>query len=386
MACPGTGAAPSTSRTVTFRGEPVATVMETIDRDRVERALRFDGDAITLQATLDARGFAIAATYTRRRAGRVVRAVRLADGAIAVLRDNVPVQRRALPAQPVVAVELLHRLRLAGAVDATLIDLSSAEALAVRIERRGPELVAVDSAGHVVVRALPEGHRTGPGAFAEGDTPPAKASPPVEIPVPGTTTLRGRRLARAATLVAALVPASEAAPDDAPPGPDARLPAPFLESDDPAVVAFARPLCAADALETARRVAEAVKPHIDPARTNEPPSATTMLAHGGDCDGAAALVTAALRACGLPARPLVGYRLVDAGQARARLVPHALAALYTSTEWVKVDATVPALGALDDVFFPVAPGLGGALSMGRLLGVLDASDLVAAPPSATGER
>jgi transglutaminase-like putative cysteine protease len=116
---------------------------------------------------------------------------------------------------------------------------------------------------------------------------------------------------------------------------------------------------------------------VDADKADEPPSALAMLRHGGDCDGAAALVTATLRACGLPARPVVGYRLVDAGGARARLVPHALAEVYSTSGWMRVDATMPALGILDDVFVPVGEGLGGALSMGRLLGVLDGGDLVA---------
>jgi hypothetical protein len=44
---------------------------------------------------------------------------------------------------------------------------------------------------------------------------------------------------------------------------------------------------------------------------------------------------------------------------------------------VKVDATMPALGTLEDTFLPVAEGLGGALSLGRVLGVVDGGDVVA---------
>ena len=108
-----------------------------------------------------------------------------------------------------------------------------------------------------------------------------------------------------------------------------------------------------------------------------------MLQAGGDCDGAAALVVASLRACDHPARAVVGYRLIEAATESARLVPHAVAELYRkpgSAEdagvWWRIDATVPALGDLDDVFLPVAEGLGGALSMGRVLGILEPGDVV----------
>jgi transglutaminase-like putative cysteine protease len=287
-----------------------------------------------------------------------------------------------MAALPVVLLELLHRVRAAGPLQAQLVDLASAETMPVRVERRGPEIVVLDEGGFVVARALPEGDRVGPGAFAEGDAPPSLASPPIELPVPGRVTVRGLSLPRAARWVAP--------PDNAPSGAEDRAPAPFLESDAGAVVDFARPLCHADVAETSRRVLEAVHPRVDAQTTNEPPSALAMLAHGGDCDGAAALVVALLRACGWSARPVVGYRLVDSGRPLARLVPHALAEVYTSTGWMRVDATVPAMGALDDVFIPIATGLGGALTMGRVLGVLDANDLVArsapakAPPPGPG--
>jgi hypothetical protein len=83
---------------------------------------------------------------------------------------------------------------------ATLVDLSSAEALPVSISRRGPEIVVVDASGAVVVRALPEGQRTGPGAFVEGDAANA-GSDPVVIAVPGVRSVAGTRLGGEASKV-----------------------------------------------------------------------------------------------------------------------------------------------------------------------------------------
>jgi hypothetical protein len=373
-------------RTVTFRGDVVAHVTERVDGARLVRSTSFDGDVIDLVAELDADGFVRRATSVRRRGRAVLRAVGLSGRSVTTLADEhgqpaadgrPATGAVALPDRPAVLVELVHRLRLTAAASAVLVDLGAGEVLDVRIERRGPELVVLDAAGHVVVRALPEGDRVGPGAFAEGDAPPSLPSPPVEIPVPGLATLRGLRAPRAEALLGTPSPLRTAGHV---------APGLFLESAAPAVRAFAHAVCgeAVDddaartrrVLEDARRVGEAVRPLVDAARTHEPPAATTMLQRGGDCDGAAALVVAALRACGHAARPLVGYRLVDAGGTRARLVPHAVAEVYTATGWVKVDATMPALGSLEDTFLPVVEGLGGALSLGRLLGVLDTGDVV----------
>ena len=345
------------------------------------RETSFDGDTIVLDATLDDDGFATVATVTRRRGARIVRALRLADGKIAPVDDPSPSHALALPPGPVVLLELVHRLRIARASDAVVVDLGAGETLPVHVERRGPEFVVFDARGAVVVRAQPEGDRTGPGAFAEGDAPPSLPTPPVELAVPGTATLRGLGLPRAAKIVPL--------PSTAPPDASSSRPTLFVESDAADVVAFAGARCGGEPLEVARRIAEAVHPLVDAAKADEPPSAVGMLRHGGDCDGAAALTAAAMRVCGVPARPVVGYRLVEGGSARARLVPHALSEVYTSSGWMRVDATMPALGVLDDVFVPVSAGLGGALSMGRVLGVLDGGDLVAstaATPTTGGAR
>ncbi|MDP2344641.1 MAG: transglutaminase domain-containing protein [Deltaproteobacteria bacterium] len=349
-----------TTRTVFFRGEPVATVVETTASAReIKRVTRLNDETITLTASLDVDGFAIAATSDR----PGVRHMELKDGAVVdAFGHRIPVAGRVL------LVELVHRVRATGKNAATLVDLSSAEILAVTVERRGPEVVVTDAAGRVVVRALPEGSRVGPGVFAEGDTAPLLPAAPVEIELPGRRSVKGAVLAGAADHVKKPTTTTTAADLAA---------AIFLESDDPRVKSFAA--CLGSPLPDALAIAERVRPLVDAKKRDQPPSALGMLAAGGDCDGAAALVVAALRSCGHPARALVGYKLTAVGSADARLVPHAVAEVYSDGLWTKVDATVPAIGSLDDVFLPVAEGLGGSLTMGRVLGVIGASDVLTAP-------
>lgn len=365
-----------------FRGEVVAVVDEVVvpsairgAAERVVRSTRLDaGGTTSLTVDLDGDGIVVAAEYVRPgersvawRAGRVV-----VDG-----RPGGSI------AGPVVLLELLHRLRLTAPRQVTLLELSSLERQRVTIQRQGPAIVALAD-GVVVARALPEGLRTGPGAFAEGDAPTALPGAPVDIPVEGLSSVAGLHLGRGAPRLAPLdVEASDAH----------RRPGPFIESDADVVVAFARPLCRADVLETARLVGEAVHDRVDARATAVAPGAVRMLLAGGDCDGAAALATAALRACGHPARALVGYRLLDAGTQMARLVPHALTEVYrgaidgtgTPGRWWRLDATVNTLTDVDDRFVAVAEGLGGSLTMGRVLGVVDRGDLVSVDAGTPGE-
>jgi hypothetical protein len=348
-----------TTRTIFFRGDVVATVVETTPWPRaIRRVTRLNDELITLTATLDDDGFARAAVSDRPR----IRHMELKDGAVV---DDVG--HRIAVSGPVLLLELVHRVRTTDRVAATLVDLSSAEILAVTVERRGAEVVVTDAAGRVVVRALPEGLRVGPGAFAEGDTAPGLTGASVEIGLPGTKSVKGRALAGPAAFLTTTTTTTTTAD---------RAPGIFLESDDPAVKTFAA--CSGSALADALAIAERVHPLVDARKRDEPPSARGMLKRGGDGDGAAALVVAALRSCGHPARALVGYKLTSPGTAEARLVPHAVAALYSDGLWTKVDATVPAIGSLDDVFLPVAEGLGGSLTLGRVLGVIDPQDVVAA--------
>jgi hypothetical protein len=359
-------------RTVTFRGEAVAFVDEcvadpagpVVQRIVREVELSGTGERTRLEVDLDDRGFAIAATYDR--PGQRMVALH-ADGRVEV--DGVV--RRSLEA-PIVIIDVLHRVRASGPVAVTVFEPSSAETTAARLERRGPHLVlrAIDG-DDVIARALPEGPRHGPGAFAEGDVAPARPWAPVEVPVPGRLSVHGLRFAMGPT-----------PPDPADPVVDDDVRAgPFVESDAAEVLAFARPLCRDDVLDTAHRIGEAIRPRVDPAARHGAPGARRMLVAGGDCDGAAALAVAALRVCGHPARVVVGYRLVEPGPG-ARLVPHAVAEVYRrpragdAGSWWRLDPTVPALTDSDDHFIAVATGLGGALTMGRVLGLVDEGDLV----------
>lgn len=367
----------SEARTVFFGADAVGVVDEAVVGDTVTRVFARAGEQITTRAVVDAQGFAVSAEYVRPHK----RSLRLHNRQV-VDDAGHAFDLRAFgdAAERVLLVDLVHKSRVSGRVRAVLLELSSAEALAVTVERRGPEIVVVDDAGAVVVRAVPEGLRTGPGAFAEGDADAAvRPARPVSLEVPGKKSVRGLRLGGAGKRVP---PPSTFAPP-----PELRAPSLFIESDDPAVARFAA--CPATTtttmtpgatLEVARALAERVHPLVDASKVDEPPSAKGMLTRGGDCDGAAALVAAAARACGVAARVVVGYRLVDAGAASARLVPHAVAEVYAGGSYVMVDATVPTLSAPDS-FVPVATGLGGALSMGRVLGVVDGNDLVSADPA-----
>lgn len=363
----------SARRQVWFRGEPIAAVDEVVTSstvrdaaEHVRRTIRLEalgGADVVVDADLDVDGFVVAARYER------------PGQRIVELQGNVLVVdgrwRTTLPA-PVVLLELLPQLRTTVTVEATLLDLSSAEWTSSSLQRRGPEVVAVVDE-RVVVRARPEGRRTGPGAFVEDDAAPGLPSAGAAIAVPGLRSLRGRQLGGVARQLPPLPTTSSHAD---------LVPGPFIESDSDEVRGFALPLCASTDTESARHIAEAVRPRVDARAIAVVPGARRMLAAGGDCDGAAALVVASLRACGHPARVVVGYRLVDAGTDSARLVPHAVAELYRvgagddDGAWWRIDATVPALGDLDDDFVPVAAGLGGALTMGRVLGVLDGGDVI----------
>jgi hypothetical protein len=368
-------------RTVFFRGEKIAVVDERVSalpggHSLVERVTAIDAldEKTTLTAELDPRGFVVAASYSRPGERSVV----VRDGSVVV--DGV--HRGAMnvvTSQPIVLLELAHRLRVTERSSAVVVELSSLEAEPVTIERQGARLALVDVAGVVIVRAAPAGNRTGPGAFAEGDTAPVLPQVAVEIRTPGLRSVRG------AQLRSPVSPPTGGASIDA-----HRTPTAFVESDDSDVAAFARPLCQNDPLQTARLVGEAVAPLVDANARARAPSARRMLDAGGDCDGAAALAVAAMRACGHPARAVVGYRLLDPGTPEARLVPHAIAEVYRAGsersasdgaptshgQWWRLDPTVRQLIDVDDRFLAVAEGLGGALSMGRVLGVVDAGDVV----------
>ncbi len=359
-----------TQRVVAIRGDAVAWVDEASAAplgsvgERIARDVAFSsGERARLDVDLDDQGLALAARYVR--PGQ--RTVELrADGSIVVdgrAFDRVP--------SPVIVIDVLHRLRVTSSLSVSLFEPSSAEWVPALVSRDGPIFVVHSVDGEVIARAVAGGPRYGPGAFTEGDVVPKRPSEPIEIRVPGRESVAGVRLRRG--------PAPPRA-DDAVADWMTR-PGPFIESDAPAVVSFAAPLCRADHLDAARRIGEAVGQLVDADADAHAPGALAMLTRGGDCDGAAALATAALRACGIPARVVVGYRLIEPGP-DARLVPHALAELYPAVRvgvvgsWWRLDPTVPSLTSADERFLPVATGLGGALSMGRVLGAVDEEDLV----------
>jgi transglutaminase-like putative cysteine protease len=381
---------PARSRTLFFRGEPVAQVQERILEGGPGRSVRRQvtlgsGELVLLTARLDAAGFVQHARYQRGERRRVA----LEGGRLSDERTGVV---EAL-SEPAVLLDLLHHVQPARPTAVSFVDLSSGEVRAGRVERQAASIVALDERGGVIARANVEGLRTGPGAFFEGDTAPSLDQAPVEVPFVASAS-RGARLVGVDDVLGVMQlsgpgqrrdagpvifwdasppdPAAGAAPVALPdPGERYRAPALFVESEAAAVIAFAREHGRgrgagepAEALADAARLAEAVHRLVNPARRDVPPSALTMLAEGGDCDGAAALLTASLRALGHAARPAVGYRRVD-----GRFVPHAWVEVYTAEGWILVDAAVPRVGA-DQTHLKLFEGLGSALTMGRVLGRL----------------
>lgn len=361
----------ATRRALFFLGASVAHVVEQVQGSGAGRVvtrtttLEDSGEESVLTATLDPRGFATTARYRR--------------GDVRKVALEELTQRGA---DPVVLIDLLGHVQPVAPTHVVLVDLSSGEALRGRVERRGAEVVALDPHGGIVARANVEGHRTGPGAFFEGDSPPAALSTPADIPTVDPRGVRAWRLLGISDALSALSAAGPGQRRDgdvvvrgvaasaAPPPEAHRHPALFLESDDPRVVAFATPhLASADVLERTTRLMEAIHPRVDGRQRSLPPSAVLMLERGGDCDGAAALLAASLRVGGTPARPVVGYRWVE-----GRFVPHAWTEVYTPAGWVLADASVPRLGD-DPTYLKLFEGLGGALTMGRVLGRLQLQPL-----------
>jgi hypothetical protein len=93
-------------------------------------------------------------------------------------------------------------------------------------------------------------------------------------------------------------------------------PSPFVESDDPAIVARARAVAgdAADPVERVRRLLAWVGEHVTQAPSLTVPSARDVLrVLRGDCNEHAVLVAALARAAGVPARVVAGLAYVDDG-------------------------------------------------------------------------
>jgi hypothetical protein len=115
----------------------------------------------------------------------------------------------------------------------------------------------------------------------------------------------------------------------------ARAAAPFLEADDPALVARARAIVgdAHDALTAARRLVAWVSTAVEKAPTVTVPSAREVLAsRRGDCNEHAVLLAGLARAAGIPARLVAGVVYANGG-----FYYHAWTELWLG-EWVSADS------------------------------------------------
>lgn len=376
---------------VFLAGLPVARVEERRRGAVVEResqlALAPD-DAAHLRVELDRRGFVTRARYERRGPGgdREVTIVHegrtttltTSRGAYVISRDR-----------PLVLLETLHHLDLSAAADVVFVDPTTGEALLGRVAPDGEGVVARDRHGSRLARATRQPVvREGPGRFIErgGDAP--RARPTLHPPMadfPGASR-RVRLLGLEGLSPAALsldttgqrleeglvVRFDRAYVDTTPPDDEDARPAPFLESDDEGVRAFAARHASGDVPSAdALALASAIHEWLDTGGGGGPPSAVrTLSTRAGDCDDATALLVAALRSLGHPARPVVGYR-----HHRGRLVPHAWAEVHDGRGWLPVDALVPGLGPFE-THLKLFEGLGSSLTMGRVLGALQVEPVV----------
>ena len=112
-------------------------------------------------------------------------------------------------------------------------------------------------------------------------------------------------------------------------------PAPFIESDDAAIVATARSIVGSerDATAAAHALVAWVNEHLEQAPTVTVPSAREVLAaRRGDCNEHAVLLVALARAAGIPARVVAGAMYLDGA-----FYYHAWTELWLGT-WVSADA------------------------------------------------
>ncbi|MFZ9887231.1 MAG: transglutaminase domain-containing protein [Myxococcota bacterium] len=380
------------ARTLWLGAKPVAVVEEKIDGDVIHRHLdlpsAWGSDRSVLEVKRGKDGDLQYAHYQRRgpRGGRDV-AIEIVSGR-GTLRT--PHGTFVLPGErPVVLLDLLGHERPASPVEVTFLDLPSGEYLPGKllVSPSGRETLALDLAGHEIAAAIYQASaRRGPGAFSEvkqgshglyrGDAPlhpPLPAAPGAyaalrlvaEGAVPWSSMALdgpGQSLIEAPNVVACRPQYA----DIRPPEPQHLAAAPFLEVDHPDVVEFARRVGRREnGLAAALLLAEAVHGNLDFDDGGGPPSAVLALERqAGDCDDAAALVVAALRATGHPARPVVGYRHLG-----GVLVPHAWAEVYSDGRWHPVDATLPGVGPFES-HLRLFEGLGSPFTMGRVLGAL----------------
>jgi transglutaminase-like putative cysteine protease len=137
------------------------------------------------------------------------------------------------------------------------------------------------------------------------------------------------------------VPAAGAAADG-PPAREYTAPAPFIESDDAAIVARARAIVGdvSDRAEAARRLVAWVASHVEKAPSVTVPSAREVLSSlRGDCNEHAVLLTALARAAGIPARVVAGAVYANDG-----FYYHAWTEVWLG-RWVSADAVFDQLPA-----------------------------------------
>ena len=138
------------------------------------------------------------------------------------------------------------------------------------------------------------------------------------------------------------LPAADTAADASPAAAEYTAPAPFIESDDPAIVARARAIVgnASDHAIAARRLVAWVGSHVEKAPSVTVPSAREVLGSmRGDCNEHAVLLTALARAAGIPARVVAGAVYANDG-----FYYHAWTELWLG-RWVSADAVFDQLPA-----------------------------------------
>jgi hypothetical protein len=115
------------------------------------------------------------------------------------------------------------------------------------------------------------------------------------------------------------------------------IPSPFIESDDPAIVATARKVAGTDedAVAVARRLLDWVNEHLVKEPSVTVPSARDVLAaRRGDCNEHAVLLAALARAAGIPARVVAGAVFMEDA-----FYYHAWTELWLG-RWVSADAVM----------------------------------------------
>jgi len=239
---------------LTMRGEPVVTVVEAHESMNGTDALRLTESqgGLEVRAWLD-------------RAGRVLREESVLG--FALVREPKDVALAGRPGDDPVEMTSLARIPL----DGSIADPRGRAALVLQVG--------------------------GPAAALVPDDPP-----------------RQRRLGALVRLTREPVPAASGVPDVALAA--YLAPAPFVESDDPEIVATARTIVEgeADPVRRARRLVAWVRHNLEQTPSVTMPSAREVLhARRGDCNEHAVLLAALARAAAIPARVVAGAVYLNDG-------------------------------------------------------------------------